>query len=209
MAATIGNNSYAQENGTTDKKSFHGKIMSGLKIGANYSNVYGRSGDQFNTNALLGFAAGGFVSIPIVPHINFQPEILFSQKGFHGTGSILNGTYNLTRTTSYIDVPLLFAFVPGRFLTLLIGPQYSLLIHQRDVFANASTSIDRQQLFLDDDARRNTVCLTGGADLNFNHIVIGARGGIDVLSNKNNGTSATPRYKNMWMQFTLGYRFYH
>jgi hypothetical protein len=210
MSATIVGNSYAQEKKTVITNEFHDKITTGLKIGANYSNVYDRSGDQFNTRALPGFAAGGFVSVPIVPYISFQPEILFSQKGFHATGNILNSTYDITRTTSYIDVPLLFALVPCRFITVLLGPQYSLLVHQRDVFTNATTGIEEQQLFLDDNARKNALCFTGGVDLNFNHIVVGARAGIDMLNNKNNGTSSsTPNYKNDWMQLTLGYRFYH
>jgi hypothetical protein len=35
-----------------------------------------------------------------------------------------------------------------------------------------------------------------------NNIVIGARAGWDLLNNKGDGTSTTPRYKNMWYQAT-------
>jgi hypothetical protein len=209
ISAAIAGRSYAQENQAADTRDFNDKITAGLKIGANISTVYDRSGDQFNTNALVGVAGGGFISIPVVRYISFQPEVLFSQKGFHATGRILDRNYEITRTTSYIDVPLLFALVPNRFVTLLIGPQYSYLAHQRDVFTNATTGIDQQQLFLDDDARKHTLCFTGGVDLNFNHITFGTRSGIDMLNNKNNKSSATPGYKNDWLQFTLGYRFYH
>lgn len=209
LFASIANNGYAQGNETTETKDFHGKITTGLKIGANYSNVYDRSGEAFKSNALVGFAVGGFVSVPIVPYINFQPELLLSQKGFHATGIIIDGTYDLTRTTSYIDIPLLFALVPNRFFTVVLGPQYSFLINQRDVFANASTSIEREQLFLDDNARKSNIGLVGGVDVNFNHIVFSGRAGIDVLSNRKNDNASTPRYKNQWLQFTIGYRFYN
>lgn len=48
----------------------------------------------------------------------------------------------------------------------------------------------------------------GGFDLNFDHISVGARIGTDFQSNRGDGTSETPRYKNVWGQLTLGYRFF-
>ena len=184
------------------------KLIFGAKLGANYSNVYDEAGEDFVANPKLGGALGVFLSIPIGKYLGVQPEVLLSQKGFQATGRILGNTYNFTRTTTYLDVPVLFAFKPSEFFTLVAGPQYSYLLIQKDVFKNASTSIEQEQEFVNDNIRKNTFCVTGGADINIKHIVISARAGWDVQSNSGNGTSTTPRYKNVWYQATVGYRFY-
>lgn len=198
-------NSIAQDN-TTD---FRDKLSFGLKAGVNYSNVYDSQGEEFQASPKFGLAAGGFVAIPIGKFFGLQPEALISQKGFKATGRILGGTYKFTRTTTYIDLPLFFAFKPSEFFTIMAGPQYSYLIHQTDVFANASTSIAQETEFENDNIRKNTLCAVGGFDLTMKHIILSARAGWDFQNNNGDGTSSTPRYKNAWYQATVGYRFYH
>lgn len=200
---TMANFSNAQE---TDLRE---RLLFGLKAGVNYSNVYDTQGEEFQADPKMGIAAGAFIAIPIGKYLGIQPEVLYSQKGFKATGRILGGNYEFTRTTSFIDVPLLVSFKPSEFLTLLAGPQYSYLIKQSDVFANSSTSILQEQEFENDNIRKNILCLTGGADLTLKHIVLGARVGWDIQNNNGDGTSSTPRYKNVWYQATIGYRFYN
>lgn len=200
---TMANFSSAQE---TDLRE---RLLFGLKAGVNYSNVYDTQGEEFQADPKLGLAAGAFIAIPIGKYLGIQPEVLYSQKGFKATGRILGGNYEFTRTTSFIDVPLLVSFKPSEFLTLLAGPQYSYLIKQSDVFANSSTSILQEQEFENDNVRKNILCLTGGVDLTLKHIVFGARVGWDIQNNNGDGTSSTPRYKNVWYQATVGYRFYN
>jgi hypothetical protein len=183
------------------------KLSFGIKAGANYSNVYDSKGEEFDADAKLGAVGGIFLTIPIGEYIGVQPEILFSQKGFKATGRILGGGYDVTRTTSYIDVPLLFLVKPVSFLTLAAGPQYSYLIEQKDEFANAVTTIEQEQEFENDNIRQNTLGFIGGVDINLGKIVIGARVAWDLQENNGDGTSTTPRYKNVWFQGTLGYRF--
>lgn len=202
---SLANNNIAQEN----KTDFRDKLFVGLKAGLNYSNVYDSQGESFRANGKFGLAGGVFLAIPIGKYLGIQPEILFSQKGFQATGLILGNTYNITRTTNYIDLPLLFSFKPSEFITLQCGPQYSYLLQQRDVFATTSTSIEQQQQFVHDNIRKNTLCFVGGFDTNLKHLVLGARIGWDVLNNNGDGTSSTPRYKNYWLQGTVGYRFYN
>jgi hypothetical protein len=202
---TLANNMIAQEN----KTDFRDKVLFGLKAGVNYSNVYDSEGEEFRADPKLGLAAGAFLAIPLGRYLGLQPEVLFSQKGFNATGRILGGTYNLTRTSNYLDIPLLFALKPSEFITLLAGPQFSYLLKQTDSFANTTTSIEQETVFENDNVRKNTMCLTGGFDLTLKHIVLGARVGWDVQNNNGNGTSATPRYKNVWYQATIGYRFYN
>lgn len=184
------------------------KFMFGLKAGLNYSNVYDSKGAQFDANPKLGFAGGAFLSIPIGRFIGLQPEALFSEKGFQSSGNILGNDYNITRTSQYLDFPLLFAFKPSEFLTLLAGPQLSYLVKQKNTFANGSTSAQQEIAFDNDNVRKNTLCFTGGLDLTLKHVVLGARIGWDVQANNGDGSSSQMRYKNMWYQATIGYRFY-
>jgi hypothetical protein len=186
---------------------FRNRLMFGLKIGANYSNVYDAKGEQFNADPKVGFAGGAFLAIPIGKYLGIQPEVLFSQKGFQGKGNILGNPYTFTRTTSFIDIPLLFAFKPSEFLTILAGPQYSYLMKQKDVFTNTMNSYAQEKEFSNDDIRKNILGFVGGLDLTLKHIVIGGRVAWDVQTNNGDGTSTTPRYKNVWYQGTIGYRF--
>jgi hypothetical protein len=192
----------------TEVTSLREKLMLGIKAGGNVSNVYDTRGEEFRTDAKVGFAGGVFLAIPIGKYLGIQPEVLFSQKGFRGRGKVLGGNYDLSRTTSFLDVPLFLAIKPAEFLTLLAGPQFSYLLHQRDVFANATTSIAQEQEFQNDNVRKNILGFVAGFDLNIHHVVLGARVGWDGIQNHGDGSSSTPRYKNAWLQGTFGVRFY-
>jgi len=194
----------AQEN-TTD---FRKKLSLGIKAGLNYSNVYDEQGEDFIADGKFGGVYGVFLAIPIGRFLGVQPEILLSQKGFKSSGKLLGSSYNLTRTTTYADVPILFAFKPSEFITLVAGPQFSYLLNQKDSFKNGTTTIEQENTFQNDDVRKNIFCFTGGVDITMKHFVIGARAGWDVQNNNPNGVSTTPRYKNVWYQATIGYRFY-
>jgi hypothetical protein len=180
------------------------KLQFGVKAGANFSNVYDTKDQVFNADYKVGFAAGVFVSIPLGKIIGIQPEMLFSQKGYRASGTLLIADYEFTHTVNYIDIPLLFAFKPSPFVTLLAGPQYSFLISQKDVFKSGGLTINEQQNFNND---RSVLCFLGGFDVNVNQFVLGARAGWDIQNNNGDGTSTSPRYKNMWYQATLGFKF--
>ncbi len=182
-------------------------ISGGFKVGANLSNVYDSDNEDFQADSKIGFAGGAFLSIPFGKYLGIQPEILFSQKGFKGSGSILGSEYSFSRTTNYIDVPILLAIKPISSLTLLVGPQYSYLMSQKYVFKSAMVNIEQQQQFENEDIRTNTLCITGGFDVNLTNIVLSARTGWDLQNNTADEASSTPRYKNMWYQVTVGYRF--
>ncbi len=192
------------EQNTTD---YRDQLMFGLKVGANYSNVYDSKGQQFNADSKLGFAGGAFLTIPIGKYIGVQPEVLFSQKGFKATGSLLGSPYSITRTTNFIDIPLFLAFKPTEFLTILAGPQFSYLVKQNDVFTNSVTTIDQEKEFSNDNVRKNIMGFVGGVDITLTRMVIGARVAWDAQTNNGDGSSTTPRYKNVWYQITFGYRF--
>ncbi|HLP54114.1 MAG TPA: porin family protein [Fluviicola sp.] len=185
-----------------------GTITFGIKGGTNYSNVYDSEGEQFDADAKFGFAGGGFVSLPIGKLIGIQPEVLYSQKGFQGSGILLGEQYVIDRTTNYLDVPVFFLVKPVPILTLMAGPQFSYLLSQKDVLSDGTNSVEQEQEFENDDIRKNTLCFVSGLDINVRHFVIGGRAGWDLFNNNGDGTSTTPRYKNVWVQATLAYRFY-
>jgi hypothetical protein len=204
-AVIFAGNAFAQSDRTDAREAF----TVGLKAGANYANVYDSEGEDFEADGKIGFAGGGYVTIPLGMYLGIQPEILLSQKGFSASGSFLGGGYTVTRTTNYLDVPVFFMLKPSEFITVVSGPQFSYLIKQTDVFANATTTIEQEQEFENDDIRTNTLCFVGGIDINLRHFVLGARAGWDLQSNRSDGSSTTPRYKNTWLQATIAYRLYH
>jgi len=201
VAITFMANIISAQDNSTD---LHDKLQFGLKAGVNFSNVYDSKSQEFNADFKVGFAAGAFLAIPIGKYIGFQPEILFSQKGYKSTGTLLTIAYEFTHTTNYIDVPLLFEFKPSALVTLLAGPQYSFLVKQKDVFTSGNFTNTQEQEFEND---KSVLCFLGGIDINLDQFVLGARAGWDLQNNNGDGTSTNPRYKNVWYQATLGFRF--
>ena len=199
-------NSKAQSEQTTATDN-RDKLSFGVKVGANYSNVYDSEGEDFVADPKFGLAVGGFVTIPLGKLFGVQPEILFSQKGFKSSGTYLGSTYEMTRTTDHIDVPILFAVKPIPQISLLFGPQFSYLLSQKDDFTGGSINTTQQDDFNNDNLRKNTFGLTGGVDFNVDNFVIGLRAAWDVNRNNGDGTSTTPRYRNRLLQATVGYRF--
>jgi len=175
----------AQDNSTD----LHDKLQFGLKAGVNFSNVYDTKGQEFNADFKVGLAAGAFLAIPIGKYIGFQPEILFSQKGYKSTGTFLTVAYEFTHTTNYIDVPLLFTIKPSTFITLLAGPQYSFLVKQKDVFKSGGLIVNQEQEFEND---KSVLCFLGGIDINLNQFVLGARAGWDLQNNNGDGHPRIP-----------------
>jgi hypothetical protein len=190
-----------------DGKDFGQELTFGLKAGANFSNVYDSKGEDFRADGKLGLIGGAFFAIPLGKMIGVQPEFLFSQKGFKAEGTILGSPYKFTRTTNFIDVPLLFVIKPVKFVSILAGPQFSYLLKQKDVFQNAYSTIEQEQEFENEEIRKNTLGVVAGLDININQLVIGTRINWDMTQNSGDGTSTTPRYKNVWFQGTIAYRF--
>lgn len=179
----------------------------GPKVGLNLSNVYDSEGEEFDADAKFGLVAGAFVAIPLGELLGFHPELLYSQKGFKASGSILGNEYTFTRTLNYLDIPLLIALKPSEMFTIVAGPQYSFLMSSKDVFKDSFLDIEQEENFDNDNLRKNTLCFLGGFDINANMVVLSARAGWDLFKNNGDGTSDTPRYKNVWYQATIGLRF--
>lgn len=197
----------AQETNSGSDTDTRSNFVLGAKLGANYSNVYDSEGEDFVADAKLGFVAGGFVTIPLTKLFAIQPELLYSQKGFKGKGTLLGSSYSYTRTTDYLDVPIFLQIRPIEYLSIMAGPQFSYLLSEKNEFNSAVANETQEEAFNNDNIRKNTFSVIGGVDVNIDKLVIGARAGWDLKENKGDGTSSTPRYKNYWYQLTLGYKF--
>ncbi|MEO5643553.1 MAG: porin family protein [Bacteroidia bacterium] len=183
-----------------------GNFSFGMKAGLNYSNVWDEQGQDFRADGKAGFAGGVFFAIPAGRYLGVQPEVLVSQKGFKGSGTLFGSPYSFARTTTYIDIPLQFQLKPLQALSIVVGPQYSFLMHQKDVYTYGANSTAQEQEFNNDNIRKNILGFVAGADINIKHVVVSGRMGWDFQNNNGDGTSFTPRYKNRWIQFTVGFR---
>ncbi len=181
------------------------KFTVGVKAGVNVSNVWDERGQDFKAKSKLGFAGGAFVSIPIGKYLGVQPEVLFSQKGLKATGTLFSAPYSYKKTSSYLDIPLQIQVKPVEFVTILAGPQFSFLMHEKVVYTfNDSTSLAQETEFKNDNVRKNILGFVTGLDINISHVVISGRMGWDFQTNHGDGTYSTPRYKNRWVQLTVG-----
>ena len=103
----------------------------GVKGGTNLTKMDGRSFDQ---GFKWGFTAGGFAELNFTDHIGIQPEVLFNQSSTR-TASDFNQVYNQginSRSVSlnYLSIPLLLSLKLSPLLSILIGPQFGILINQ-------------------------------------------------------------------------------
>ncbi len=182
------------------------KVGIGFKAGINSSNLYDTKSESFDHKAKIGLAFGGYLSVPLGKVIGFQPELMYSQKGYKGNGSILGANYDYTRKTDYLDVPLQLQVKPAPFLTILAGPQYSFLLSKGISFNSGSVTVDQQNDIENNDIRKNTLGAVVGLDFNFSRLVLSGRLSWDLQHNDGDGTSTSPRYKNVVAQATLGVR---
>ena len=48
--------------------------------------------------------------------------------------------YDYTRTSTYLDIPLLFQVKPSSYFTIVAGPQFSYLLETKNSYNGSSTS---------------------------------------------------------------------
>lgn len=183
------------------------KFTFGLRAGMNVSNVWDTHAEDFSADPRLGFVGGVNVTIPLGKFLAIQPEVLYSQKGYRATGSVLGMNYELTHRADYLDIPLLLAIRPASFISILVGPQFSFHLYEKTTITSGEFSTAQSKQFENDNIRKNRLGAHLGLDFNLKHVVISPRFAVDFQDNKGDGTSTDPRYKNLYFQLTVGYRF--
>ncbi len=182
------------------------RLRFGVRAGTNLANVYDTEGKDFVAESKFGLAAGGFIAIPLGKFIGFQPEVLYSEKGFKATGKTLFGNYEFSRTMAYLDIPLQLQLKPINHVTVLVGPQFSYLLNVKNDF-NGNTTTSDQEDINEDNYKKNIFGFVVGADVDINNFIIGVKGGWDINKSNADGNDSTPRYKNQYLQMSLGFIF--
>lgn len=182
------------------------KVVTGLKVGLVRSSAYARSG--FTSKYRSGLSAGLFASLPVGSLLGIQPEISYMQKGLDGSGVVNGESYRFSRVTSHIDIPVQVQLKLFRWLTFLAGPQYSFLLGQRETYSLGGGGSALRAEFDRDEPTQGLWGFVSGFDINIRHIVFSFRSGWDLTASHDYSSAVTPRYRNQWMQYTIGYRFY-
>jgi hypothetical protein len=97
------------------------QIGFGPRLGLNLPVLVG-----VNTNAKFkpGLHIGGYAKLNLSEKLAFQPELLFSMKGY----SFKNGSYSESQSLNYIDLPLLLNMGQSQGFHFLFGVQPSFLL---------------------------------------------------------------------------------
>lgn len=180
-------------------------IHFGAKVGLNISNIYQSTNHDINTSGVIGLVTGAFVQIPIIRRFGIQPEVLFSQRGYNAKSTNPNNAFNVDRTLSYLDLPVMATFSPNSTFTVMAGPQLSIYLKQHDAYINRSTETKPEDYI--NDNRGSALSFLTGADVNLSNWVVSGRFGWDISKNDFNEQDNSPEYKNVWVQTTLGFKF--
>lgn len=174
----------------------------GIEGGLSIANTVSSYNSNYSTNSILGFNAGLVAEIPLIYPLSFEPEVLFSQKGYEA--STTDGT--LTQRNNYIDVPLLAKFRLVRGFNFLIGPQLNFPITSTTTFNNGFNT-SSESYYTDTNNKSYVAGVVGfSIDLNPN-VDIHARYVIDLSTNNGDANSPIPDYRNQVWQFGLGIKF--
>ncbi|MBW4888330.1 PorT family protein [Mucilaginibacter sp. HMF5004] len=180
------------------------QINFGIKGGGNLSNIIKTNDKNFNTSFKAGFNAGVLLDIHLVGPLSFQPEVLYSTKGY--SAQTTYGVFD--QRTNFIDAPLLakIKLAPG--FSVVVGPQISFLLDTKNTYDNGFTTVVQQQFENDKDKFKKSLIdgvigFTAAASKN---IDIEFRYTLDLQQNNQDGTSQTPQYRNQVFQLGLAFK---
>jgi hypothetical protein len=180
----------------------------GFKAGLNVSNVIKSGESDFKSRFKPGLAAGVFVDIPVVESFSFAPELVYSQKGYQSSGTILGGDYDYKVTTNFVDVPLLAKIWLTEGLNISVGPQVSFLLSTTESFKSGTQEFRNT---IEEKNKNLKKSLFGGViGLGYElggQLGINARYALDFQKNNADGSAEVPEYKNQVIQVGLTYQF--
>ena len=171
--------------------SVEAQVSIGPKLFLNLSNAVG--GDNGTVNKFkLGYSAGAFLKIDINDQIFFEPEALYSVRGFKYSSTFGNRDTSLRHRMSYIDFPFLIGMNVGGKGFLNVGPQIGYLVNDRSkgVISNSSSSrnIDTSNVY-GYSTTEYAIAFGGGYNFPY-HLKVALRGiyGLTQLFTKTKGT---------------------
>ena len=164
----------------------------GIKGGADINKITGKSfKDQFS----FGYHLGGFAEIGLTSRFGIQPEVLFSQVTAD-TSSQFSQIYQFNNISqvklSYLKIPLLLNYMPNKFVTLQVGPQYGILIDQnKNMLKNGKDAFSKGDF-----------SMLGGLQLNISKIKLYGRYAVGL--NNINDIDNQDKWKNQTVQLGVG-----
>ena len=183
------------------------RIGLGVKAGGGWSvSEYREDANRRNVSIVYKWTPifyGGFTAnIPINKLFFFQPEALYSQRGFRYKG------YSKGTRYGYISMPLLFGYKPIKELSIVAGPEFGYIVSARSHFTLDGNSNTLK--FVDN---RGTLDLDAGLAWHItSQLAVEGRYvyGIKPLYNKSVSSSGTD-FKKDWynkaIQFGVSYLF--
>jgi len=171
----------------------------GIKAGANLFKVDGQS---FSQEFQFGYAVGAFSEINFTPNLGIQPEVMFNQTNYRTASSFsqvyqVGGYDDIKGKLNYLSIPVLLNLRPIPFLSLLVGPQFGILLNPDEHLVDNAR----------DAFKKGEISAVGGAQLNLASLKLGARYVIG-LSNINNIQGSDVDWRNQGWQIYAGFRIF-
>ncbi len=164
----------------------------GIKGGAD---IHKLDGKAFKDEFSYGYHVGGFAVVNLTSKWGIQPEVLFSQVNID-TSSSFSDVYDFNSVSKvnlqYLKIPVLLNFNPNPFVTLQVGPQYSILMDK-----NSTLLKNGQNAF-----SKGDFSLVGGLQLNISKLRIYGRYGVGL--NNINDIDNQDKWKNQNIQLGIG-----
>jgi hypothetical protein len=174
----------------------------GIEGGISLANTVSSYNQNYSTNGIVGFNVGLTAEIPLAYPLSFQPEVLFSQKGYQANTT--DGT--LTQRNNYIDIPLLAKFRLVRGFNFLVGPQINIPVSSTTSFNNGFNT--SSETYYTDSSNKSYISGAFGFSVDLNpNVDIHARYLIDLTSNTQDSNSPIYNYRNQVWQFGIGIKF--
>jgi hypothetical protein len=166
----------------------------GIKGGTNIYKIDGRS---FDEQFKYGYSLGGFAEINFSKHFGIQPEVMWNQANARtadNIGTVVDGATTQNITLNYLSIPLLLNIRPTKVLSILVGPQYGILINESDnLFNNGKNAF-----------KKGDFSMVGGVQLNLTWFKVGARYFVGLNDIKD--VTADDKWKNQGLQLYVGIR---
>ncbi|HVW94767.1 MAG TPA: porin family protein [Mucilaginibacter sp.] len=177
------------------------RVKVGIAGGFNFADAVDSYNSNYTTGSITAYHVGLTLDVPIAYPLSFEPEVLFSQKGY--SAETTDG--NFTQRSNFIDVPLLAKFRLAPYFNLVVGPQISFPISTTNTYDNGFNVTNQEHYSTTQDRTVLDGLIGVGFDINPN-VELRARYTIDFQQTDDNAYFL-PGYRNEVFQLGIGLKF--
>ncbi len=180
-------------------------VSGGVKGGVNFANIVidGDAAD-LNLETRIGLVVGGFVTWPVTPRFDIQPEALVSMKGASFDEFGVEADIELT----YFEFPILFRYgspiSSGSSLMVFAGPSLAFKLNADATGEFLGTSSDQD---IDDDVESFDFGLVIGAGIEAGHFTFDGRYSWGLTNINSAPQQDDTAVKNRVFSLLVGFRF--